>query len=103
MPKLGADFHAVLTAEQAGYYKPRYAAFEYMLDELDASPEDFVHGEVLRRAQHHARNLPRRQQYQQHQYRPAHTPVSPTVSACRAGWKSGTFRTYLTRRLRFRR
>ena len=43
VPRLGADFHAVLTAEQAGYYKPRYAAFEYMLDQLDAKPEDFVH------------------------------------------------------------
>ena len=43
VPRLGADFHAVFTAEQAGYYKPRYAAFEYMLDQLDASPEDFVH------------------------------------------------------------
>ena len=43
VPRLGADFHAVFTAEQAGYYKPRYAAFEYMLDQLDATPEDFVH------------------------------------------------------------
>jgi 2-haloacid dehalogenase len=43
VPRLGADFHAVYTAEQAGYYKPRYAAFEYMLDQLDATPEDFVH------------------------------------------------------------
>ena len=43
VPRLGADFHAVFTAEQAGYYKPRYAAFEYMLDQLDAEPEDFVH------------------------------------------------------------
>ncbi|MFE8992420.1 HAD-IA family hydrolase, partial [Streptomyces collinus] len=43
VPRLGADFHAVFTAEQAGFYKPRYAAFEYMLDQLDASPEDFVH------------------------------------------------------------
>jgi 2-haloacid dehalogenase len=43
VPRLGADFHAVFTAEQAGFYKPRYAAFEYMLDELDASPEEFVH------------------------------------------------------------
>ena len=25
VPRLGADFHAVFTAEQAGYYKPRYA------------------------------------------------------------------------------
>ena len=43
VPRLGADFHAVYTAEQAGYYKPRYGAFEYMLDQLDAQPEDFVH------------------------------------------------------------
>jgi len=43
VPRLEADFHAVFTAEQAGYYKPRYAAFEYMLDQLDAKPEDFVH------------------------------------------------------------
>jgi 2-haloacid dehalogenase len=43
VPRLGADFHAVFTAEQAGYYKPRYAAFEYMLDQLDAEPDDFVH------------------------------------------------------------
>jgi 2-haloacid dehalogenase len=43
VPRLGADFHAVYTAEQAGYYKPRYAAFEYMLDQLDAKPDDFVH------------------------------------------------------------
>ena len=43
VPRLGAEFHAVYTAEQAGYYKPRYGAFEYMFDQLDASPEDFVH------------------------------------------------------------
>jgi 2-haloacid dehalogenase len=43
VPRLEAPFHAVFTAEQAGYYKPRYAAFEYMLDQLDATPEDFVH------------------------------------------------------------
>lgn len=43
VPRLGADFHAVFTAEQAGYYKPRYGAFEYMLEQLDAKPEDFVH------------------------------------------------------------
>ncbi|GAA1209982.1 haloacid dehalogenase type II [Prauserella alba] len=42
-PKLGAPFHAVYTAEQAGVYKPRYQAFEYMLDTLNASPSDFVH------------------------------------------------------------
>ena len=43
VPRLEADFHAVYTAEQAGFYKPRYGAFEYMLDQLDAKPEDFVH------------------------------------------------------------
>ena len=43
MPRLGADFHAVLTAEQAQAYKPRYQAFEYMLDTLNATPEDFLH------------------------------------------------------------
>jgi 2-haloacid dehalogenase len=43
VPRLEADFHAVFTAEQAGYYKPRYGAFEYMLEQLDAKPEDFVH------------------------------------------------------------
>ncbi len=43
VPKLEAEFHAVYTAEQAGYYKPRYEAFEYMVKQLDASPEDFLH------------------------------------------------------------
>ncbi len=43
VPKLEAEFHAVYTAEQAGFYKPRYEAFEYMVKQLDASPEDFLH------------------------------------------------------------
>ena len=43
IPKLGAPFHAVLTAEQAGAYKPRYQAFDYMLETLDARPEEFLH------------------------------------------------------------
>jgi 2-haloacid dehalogenase len=43
VPKLGAPFHAVYTAEQAGFYKPRYQAFEYMLDQLGAKPEEFLH------------------------------------------------------------
>jgi 2-haloacid dehalogenase len=43
VPRLGADFHAVFTAEQAGFYKPRYRAFEYMLEQLDAAPDEFVH------------------------------------------------------------
>jgi 2-haloacid dehalogenase len=33
----------VYTAEQAQAYKPRYQAFEYMLDTLNAKPEDFLH------------------------------------------------------------
>lgn len=43
VPRLGAAFHQVFTAEQVGHYKPRYAAFEYLLDQLDAQPNDFVH------------------------------------------------------------
>lgn len=41
--KLGAPFHAVYTAEQAQAYKPRFQAFEYMLDELGCGPEDLLH------------------------------------------------------------
>jgi 2-haloacid dehalogenase len=43
VPKLGASFHSVFTAEQAGFYKPRYRAFEYMVEQLDATPDDFLH------------------------------------------------------------
>lgn len=43
VPKLGAPFHAVYTAEQAGFYKPRYRAFEFMVEQLNATPDDFVH------------------------------------------------------------
>ena len=43
VPKLEAEFHAVYTAQQAGFYKPRYEAFEYMVKQLDASPQDFLH------------------------------------------------------------
>lgn len=43
IPRLGAPFHAVYTAEQAQAYKPRVQAFEYMLDTLNASPSDFLH------------------------------------------------------------
>src|SRR5689334_10726682 len=41
--KLGAPFHAVLTAEQAQVYKPRLRAFEFMFDTLGCGPEHFVH------------------------------------------------------------
>lgn len=41
--KLGAPFHAVLTAEDAGAYKPHFKAFEYMFDTLGCGPEDITH------------------------------------------------------------
>ncbi|MGE3283680.1 MAG: haloacid dehalogenase type II [Alphaproteobacteria bacterium] len=41
--KLGAPFYAVLTAEQAQAYKPRFQAFEYMFDTLGCGPEHFMH------------------------------------------------------------
>lgn len=41
--RLGAPFHAVITAEQAGAYKPRYRAFEFMFDTLGCGPEDVLH------------------------------------------------------------
>ncbi len=41
--KLGAPIHAVLTAEQARAYKPRFQAFEYMFDSLNSVPEHFLH------------------------------------------------------------
>jgi len=41
--KLGAPFHAVLTAEEAQAYKPRYRAFEYMFDALGCGPADILH------------------------------------------------------------
>lgn len=41
--KLGAPFHAVYTAQQAGAYKPRFRAFEYMFDMLGCSPDNVMH------------------------------------------------------------
>lgn len=41
--KLEAPFHAVFTAEQAQAYKPRMQAFEYMLGQLNARPEELLH------------------------------------------------------------
>ncbi len=41
--QLGAPFHRVYTAEQAQAYKPRFQAFEYMLDQLGAKPEEMMH------------------------------------------------------------
>lgn len=41
--KLGAPFAHVLTAEDAGAYKPRFRAFEYMFDTLGVGPQDILH------------------------------------------------------------
>ena len=41
--KLGAPVHKVFTAQQAQAYKPRFQAFEYMLDQLGCGPEDVLH------------------------------------------------------------
>ncbi|MBV9834416.1 MAG: haloacid dehalogenase type II [Alphaproteobacteria bacterium] len=41
--KLGAPFHAVVTAEQARAYKPRLRAFEYMFEQLGCGPQDVLH------------------------------------------------------------
>ncbi|TDC68542.1 haloacid dehalogenase type II [Streptomyces hainanensis] len=41
--KLGAPFHSVFTAQQARAYKPRLAAFEYMLGQLGCAPGDLLH------------------------------------------------------------
>lgn len=41
--RLGAPFHAVLTAEQAGAYKPRLRAFEFMFDQLGCDPSEVMH------------------------------------------------------------
>lgn len=41
--QLGADFHRVFTAEQARAYKPRLQAFEYLFDQLDATPDEVLH------------------------------------------------------------
>ena len=41
--KLGARFHRVYTAEQAQAYKPRFQAFDHMLEQLGAKPEEMMH------------------------------------------------------------
>ena len=40
---LRAPFEVVISAEQMGVYKPRLAAFEYLLDKLGVTPEELVH------------------------------------------------------------
>lgn len=41
--QLGTEFHRVFTAEQARAYKPRYQAFEYMLDQLGVERHEILH------------------------------------------------------------
>ena len=41
--KLGAPFHAVLTGEQAGAYKPQFQAFEYMIGKLGCDRSEILH------------------------------------------------------------
>jgi 2-haloacid dehalogenase len=41
--KLKAPFHKIYTAQDAGAYKPRLQAFEYMLDQLGCAPQDILH------------------------------------------------------------
>lgn len=41
--QLGAPFHRIFTAEQVGAYKPRYAGFEYMLDQLNCDRSEILH------------------------------------------------------------
>ena len=43
VPRLGAPFHAVLTAEQAGAYKPRLAAFLFVFEALGCRPDEIIH------------------------------------------------------------
>lgn len=40
---IGVPFHSVLTAEEAGAYKPLYRPFEFMFDTLGCGPEDMMH------------------------------------------------------------
>lgn len=41
--KLGVDFARVFTAEQGQAYKPNYAAFHYMFDHLNVTPNEVFH------------------------------------------------------------
>jgi 2-haloacid dehalogenase len=41
--KLEAPFHKVYTAQDAGAYKPRLQAFEYMFDQLGCGPDQMMH------------------------------------------------------------
>ena len=41
--RLGAPFQTVLTAEQTRAYKPRFAAFLFMIEGLGCRPEEIIH------------------------------------------------------------
>lgn len=41
--QLGAPFHMVITAEEAGTYKPLMNGFEVMFDKLGCGPQDVTH------------------------------------------------------------
>lgn len=41
--KLGAPFHAVITAEQVQAYKPRLKGFEHMLKQLECNADEVLH------------------------------------------------------------
>lgn len=41
--RIGVPIDVVITAEQAGAYKPNLAAFHYMLDRLGCQPADLLH------------------------------------------------------------
>ncbi|MFD8568842.1 haloacid dehalogenase type II [Streptomyces sp. NPDC059639] len=41
--RLGAEFHAVFTAEMSGAYKPRLRAFEFAYEQLGCRPQETMH------------------------------------------------------------
>ena len=90
--KLGAPFHAVLTAEQAQAYKPRFQAFEYMFDALGCGPEHFMHvSSSLRYDLISAHDLRiGRRVFVDRGHGPGILPTatrrSPTSAGCRACW-----------------
>jgi 2-haloacid dehalogenase len=54
--KLEAPFHKVYTAQDAQAYKPRLAAFEYMIDQLGCAPDDILHVSSSPRYDHFSAN-----------------------------------------------
>ena len=54
--KLGADFHAVFTAQQAQCYKPRLGLFEYVYEKLGCKAEEVMHVSASMEYDHHCVN-----------------------------------------------